>query len=225
MEKLLKRRKLIQSTLGLTGAYVASRAMVTQALAGDVCQETPAQPEGPFYPVQDQMDKDVDLTRVKGRSKEARGQKVRIQGKVLDEVCAPVAGALVEIWQACETGRYNHPSDPNTSVALDPDFQYWGQALTDSEGRYSFKTIIPGAYPASSTWMRPAHIHFKASKLGFLELITQMYFEGERFNDKDLILQRLSKAEQKKVVVSLSEPPASEPGVKQCQFDLTLMRP
>ncbi|GIS84434.1 MAG: hypothetical protein CM1200mP16_07340 [Nitrospina sp.] len=52
----------------------------------------------------------------------------------------PVEGALVEIWQACSTGKYNHPSDSN-KARLDPNFQYWGKAVTNEKGLYAFKTI------------------------------------------------------------------------------------
>ena len=106
----------------------------------------------------------------------------------------------MEIWQACESGKYNHPSDPNTAP-LDPNFQYWGKAVSDNEGRYRFRTIVPGAYPADTGWVRPPHIHFKIARLGYVELITQMYFSGESLNGKDLILQRLKKYDQAKVIV------------------------
>ena len=157
-----------------------------------------------FYPLVDQMDEDADLVTVRGRAQSARGEIVFIEGRVTDQNCSPVEGVLVEIWQACESGRYNHRSDPNPAP-LDPDFQYWGQAITNADGLYRFRTIIPGAYPASATWMRPPHIHFKVSKLGFAELITQMYFSGEVFNDSDLILQALSKENQDKVIIDIVE--------------------
>ena len=68
--------------------------------------------------------------------------------------------------------------------------------MTDTQGRYRFRTIIPGAYQASGDWKRPPHVHFKVSRLGYIELITQMYFAGESLNDNDLILKRLKKSDQ-----------------------------
>jgi protocatechuate 3,4-dioxygenase beta subunit len=61
---------------------------------------------------------------------------------------------------------------------------------TDAEGRYRFKTIKPGAYPATANWMRPPHLHFEVTgKIN--RMITQMYFPGETLNDKDLLLQNI----------------------------------
>ncbi len=165
-----------------------------------VGQKTPPQPDGPFYPMLAQVDTDWDLVQVAGAKASAKGKIIIIEGQVTDQRCLPVSGALVEIWQACESGRYNHPSDPNTA-ALDPNFQYWGKAVTDNQGKYKFRTIIPGAYPADSGWVRPPHIHCKVARLGYIELITQMYFSGESLNAKDLILARLKKSDQAKVII------------------------
>lgn len=194
----MDRRSLIRNTI-FSSALIAGASSISFA---QQCLKlkTPQQPEGPFYPVVDQVDKDADLIQVEGATKIAKGEIVIVQGVLTDQNCKPVAGALVDIWQACASGRYNHPSDPNTAP-IDPDFQYWGKAITDSKGQYRFRTIKPGSYPADAGWIRPAHIHFKVSALGYIELITQMYFVGDQFNDKDLILQRLKKSDQKKVIV------------------------
>src|SRR5690606_7344137 len=123
---------------------------------------TPDQPPGPFYPRRFPKDTDVDLTRVAGRAKRAQGELVLVEGVVTDDFCRPIEGAIVEIWQACHTGRYNHPSD-TSGTPLDPDFQYYGVMRTNAKGEYSFKTIRPGSYQASRDWRRPSHIHYKVS--------------------------------------------------------------
>lgn len=193
-EKVLNRRNLLK--MGAAGA------LGTSTIAKAICQNiTAAQTEGPFYPIEAQDDLDWDLTIVNGRTERAKGTVVIVRGTVTDQNCEPVAGALVEIWQACESGRYNHASDPNTSAPLDPNFQYWAEQVTNENGEYMFKTIIPGQYPASRTWVRPSHIHFKINKRGFRELTTQMYFKDDPFNSRDLILQALSREEQANVVV------------------------
>ena len=194
---LESRRALLRTGLTMIGGLVASQAVVAP-----VCQQTPEQTEGPFYPVKDQADKDADLTQVQGARAAALGTVIEVQGTVRDENCEPVAGVLVEIWQACASGKYNHPGDPN-KAPLDPNFQYWGKALTEADGSYKFKTVIPGSYQANATWRRPPHIHFKISKLGYREIITQLYFKGDALNDKDLILKDLSPEEQERVVVPL----------------------
>ncbi len=191
--KTNRRELLATALLSIPGIAMAGRGACSNL-------RTPAQVEGPFYPIADQVDKDADLIMVTGKNQIAEGQIVIIQGIVTYQHCNPVAGTLVEIWQACKTGRYNHPSDPNPA-ALDPNFQYWGKALTNEKGQYRFRTIIPGAYQADVDWMRPPHIHFKVTKRGYMELITQMYFAGEELNNLDKILQRTPKAEQHKLIV------------------------
>ena len=73
------------------------------------------------------------------------------------------------------------------------------------EGKFRFKTVYPGAYPASDKWTRPPHIHFKVSKRRYIELITQMYFPGHELNDSDLLLKRKSKEERKLMIASKAE--------------------
>lgn len=199
---MIDRRGLLKIGLGA----VTTAASVKVFADGGVCSKikTPPQTEGPFYPVVDQTDKDSDLIRIQNSNQIADGKIVIIEGLVRDQNCTPVSGALVEIWQACKSGRYNHPSDPNTAP-LDPNFQYWGKAVTDASGFYRFRTIVPGAYPAGQGWVRPPHIHFKIAKLGYMELITQMYFAGESLNEKDLILMKLKPNQRKEVIVSLVE--------------------
>lgn len=200
----INRRNLLKNSLISTAALLA---LPVNTNAAEFClsgEKTPTQPKGPFYPVVDQIDTDADLIQVKGATTIAKGKIVIIEGVVTDQNCLYVPGALVEIWQACESGRYDHPSDPNTAP-IDPNFQYWGKAVTDNAGKYRFRTIIPGAYPADTDWIRPPHIHFKVSRLGYVELITQMYFFGESLNAQDLILKRLKTSDQKKVIVDFKK--------------------
>jgi protocatechuate 3,4-dioxygenase beta subunit len=192
------------------------------ARAGESCGLTPAQTEGPFYPVADQLDKDADLTRLAGSTQAAAGQVVVITGQVRTADCAPLAGAMVEIWQACSSGRYNHPDD-SSSAPLDSNFQYWGRTHTDAGGMYSFRTIKPGAYPASADWIRPPHVHFKIAAPGFRSLTTQMYFAGDPLNARDRILRSLSPA-QRQLVVPEFVPLAGSAGVLSGRFDIVLGR-
>jgi protocatechuate 3,4-dioxygenase beta subunit len=169
---------------------------------------TPSQTEGPFHPA----NRDNDLTRKDASSPVAQGQIIYITGTVLDENANPLSGALIEIWQAAANGKYNHPGDPNPKP-VDPHFQYWGREISDDQGNYVFKTIIPGHYPATPTWTRPAHVHFRVLRRGFRDLTTQMYFtpksaEERELLEKDLLLQELSPAEQAKLIVEFSETPA-----------------
>ena len=195
--------------------------------AAETCRLAPPQAEGPYYPPKAQMDaqvdKDNDLTQIKGEPGSPKGQVLYVMGRVRDARCRPIAGAVVEIWQASENGRYRHPRDTNNPAPLDPHFQYWGEAISDQQGRYQFKTIKPGAYSIGQGRTRPSHIHFKVSYMDGRNFITQMYFAGDPYQDKDGIFQEIPASERDLVVITM-EPPASEQerDAKICRFDLTL---
>jgi protocatechuate 3,4-dioxygenase beta subunit len=113
--------------------------------------------------------------------KEAQGERIIVAGQLRDEDGRPVAGSMLEIWQANAAGRYNHARDQH-DAPLDPNFSGTGRVFTDAEGRYRFTTIKPGAYPwgnHANAW-RPNHIHFSLFGPGYAtRLITQMYFPGD----------------------------------------------
>ena len=181
--------------LGLTG-------WISKLVAGDELAKllpTPKEIEGPFYPITPQKDKDFDLTKVEGQSGVAKGTIVIVEGKIVDIDGGPIENASVELWQANAAGRYSHPHDQN-KAPLDPEFQGWAIVLSGKDGGFRFKTIIPGSYPADKDWDRPPHIHFKVTKLSYVELITQMYFPEQPLNEKDLLLKRKTIDEQKKMI-------------------------
>ncbi len=109
------------------------------------------------------------------------GERIIVQGRVLDERGLPVPGALLEFWQANAGGRYRHKKE-SYLAQLDPNFGGCGRTITDENGAYHFRTIKPGPYPwpnGVNDW-RPSHIHFSVFGHGFAQrLITQMYFEGD----------------------------------------------
>ncbi|MCU1291110.1 MAG: putative Protocatechuate 3,4-dioxygenase [Acidobacteria bacterium] len=179
-EKLLSRREML--ALGLGGI----------ALAGSVfAQEkrrliTPPFDVGPFYPVAHPKDIDADLTLIEGRKKRAEGDIIYVEGLVLNIKGEPISGAKIEIWQANKFGRYAHPSDTH-NAPLDENFQGFAVINTDSQGRYRFKTVKPGAYPVNATHLRTPHIHFDVMGKNN-RLATQMFFPGESLNEKDILL-------------------------------------
>ena len=152
-------------------------------LSGSGFTQTPAQGQGPFYPQIFPKNPDTDLTRVDDKT--ALGVQVVVHGRVEHVSGTPIQGALVEIWQACQNGSYNHPLD-NNPAPRDPHFQYYGRVLTDQSGYYAFRTIVPGPYPADDTWIRPSHIHFKISHGHHKPFITQLYFDGNSFQNQVL---------------------------------------
>ena len=182
----LSRRQLLHASIVLGGLSLGSP--IVAAWAQTALKRTPDQVLGPFYPMLSTIDRGADLTTIPGRPGRAQGQVIHLMGRVLTRRGEPVPRAKVEIWQANTHGRYVHPIDTNPAP-LDPAFEGHGIQLTDTEGRFRFKTIKPGAYPTGSgDWIRPPHIHFDVSG-PVSRLVTQMYFEGEPLNDKDQIRQ------------------------------------
>lgn len=191
----------------LTGFCVGGLWLSRKSIADDMLR-TPSQTRGPFYPIppiEKQEFYDVDLTRKNETSPIADGEIIAIRGKVVDISGELLTGVIVEVWQACVSGRYNHPSDKGDSP-LDPNFQYWGRMQTGSDGAFSFKTIQPGKYPG-----RTPHIHFRvvAPKREVLE--TQLYFaSNEAMNLKDGIYNSAS-PQQRKAVTTTLESLATDP--------------
>src|SRR6266568_4848832 len=187
---------------------------------GQALKRTPGEILGPFYPVLRSVEKTADLTTRPGKPGRAAGQVIYAMGRVVNVQGQPVKGARVELWQANTHGRYTHPSDTNPAP-LDPNFEGFAVQTTDAEGRYRFKTIKPGAYPANPNWMRPPHLHFEVTgKVN--RLVTQMYFPGESLNDKDLLLQNL-RANKDGAIAKVLLPTADvEPASRLVVWDIVL---
>jgi len=184
---------------------------------------TPELPQGPFYPAADPASKQVDLTRVDGVPGRARGTIVHLHGSVRTVYGVPIPGALVEIWQACASGRYDHPDDDNPAP-LDPCFLSWGRALTGDRGSYGFVTVKPGAHPGDQGRMRPPHIHVHVVAPGFRSLTTQIYFAGEPLNASDRTLTRVPR-EQRRLLTVAFDPIPDLPGHLAGSLDIVLGPP
>jgi protocatechuate 3,4-dioxygenase beta subunit len=134
---------------------------------------------GPVYGHDSIRPGEEDLT--KQHAGEPLGERLVVHGRMLDEDGRGVPNTLVEIWQANAAGRYIHKRDQHPAP-LDPNFTGAGRTATDTQGRYKFITVKPGAYPWGNhpnAW-RPAHIHFSLFGPSFLSrLVTQMYFPGD----------------------------------------------
>jgi protocatechuate 3,4-dioxygenase, beta subunit len=134
---------------------------------------------------------DADLTRQ--HPGEPLGERIIVTGQVTDSDGRAVANTLVEVWQANSAGRYIDPVDEHPAP-LDPNFTGAGRCLTDSEGRYRFVTIRPGAYPwrnHANAW-RPAHVHFSLFGPSLASrLVTQMYFPGDPLIPHDPIFNSI----------------------------------
>jgi protocatechuate 3,4-dioxygenase beta subunit len=166
---------------------------------------------GPVYPYGRMEPSDNDLTRQ--HASEPLGERIIVQGRVLDEDGRPIPQTLVEVWQANAAGRYAHRVDDHPAP-LDPNFSGAGRTVTDEEGRYRFVTIRPGAYPwrnHPNAW-RPAHIHFSLFGTGFLSrLITQMYFPGDPLMPIDPVLNSIPDERARLRLVSKFDIDVTEP--------------
>jgi protocatechuate 3,4-dioxygenase alpha subunit len=123
----------------------------------------------------------------------ARGTRITIEGRLLDGAGAPIADALVEIWQADAGGHYPHESDPRADEA-DPEFWGYARVATEDSGRFQFDTIKPGAVvdaagdPAGTA--QAPHILFSICGTGILtRYTTRLYFDDEPANAADPTLQ------------------------------------
>lgn len=119
------------------------------------------------------------------------GERIRIEGIVLDGDNLPVPDALIEIWQANAHGRYNHPADQGPG-ALDPSFSGFGRSGTAEDGSYWFETVKPGPVPFDGSQLQAPHICVTVFARGLLNhLVTRLYFEDEAANSSDPILFRV----------------------------------
>jgi protocatechuate 3,4-dioxygenase beta subunit len=185
--RLLNRRIATASLVALPMVWTRLRAQPAPAR-----RPTPAQTEGPFYPVSLPKDSDFDLLR-NGSMNYGRGEPAWVEGDVTDLQGKPIAGAQVEIWQCDEAGHYHHPGDGGTA---DPAFQGFGRVTVGADGHYRFRTIRPAPYSG-----RTPHIHVKV-KLGPRELLTtQLYVAGEPRNERDGLWRRLGAEDRAAVTI------------------------
>ncbi len=130
---------------------------------------TPSQTVGPFFRLGLDRPEWSDLTR-----DGARGEKILIEGRVLDGD------------EADADGRYDHPEDARRA---DPGFRGFGRAMTDEAGRYRFATIRPGRVPGREGSLQAPHVNLTIFARGLLkQLVTRIYFADEPSNDSDPVL-------------------------------------
>ncbi len=130
------------------------------------CPATADNIEGPFY-------KEGAPSRATLVADKDRGERLALIGMVLDTRCKPIANATLDVWHADARGGYDNDG--------------WGMRgtlITDAQGRYSIRTLVPGRY-LNGKRFRPAHIHVKVRAKGHDELTTQLYFDGDPYIEGD----------------------------------------
>jgi protocatechuate 3,4-dioxygenase beta subunit len=141
----------------------ASRAALTPTPACDDGDDpTPPQTAGPFF-------KPDSPERASLLDAGVEGTVLVVTGQVFTRSCQPVAGALLDFWQADYGGRYDNAG-----------FRLRGHQYADADGRFRLETVVPGQYPG-----RTRHIHVRVQAPGERVLTTQLYFPGERANERD----------------------------------------
>lgn len=150
---------------------------------------------------------------------ETAGERIRIEGRVLDGDGLPVPDAMIEIWQANAHGRYNHPADRGPAP-LDASFAGFGRSGTDEDGGYWFETVKPGPVPFDGERVQAPHICVTVFARGLLNhAVTRLYFEDEPANSADPILQLVP--EERRATL-LARPELVGGGMVVYRFDIVL---
>jgi catechol 1,2-dioxygenase len=150
-----------------------------------------------------------------------KGQRLKWGGRVVDASGEPIANATVDVWQADDAGFYSGFSDLPAGILR-------GKVITDDEGRYSVRGIVPSPYTiphdgptgkliAAADWhpWRPAHIHAIVSADGYEDLTTQLYIDSSDYLDDDV-------ASAVKDNLIVSPKPSDEDGYVEFEYEFAL---
>lgn len=158
---------------------------------------TPSQTIGPFYfgTVTNAYRQDLAVAGV-------AGERIEIALTLHDAAGAIVPDGLLEIWQANSHGRYNHPED-RRNLPLDPGFEGFGRASTDTTGCARFSTVKPGRVPWPAGGLQAAHINISVFARGVLNrLATRLYFEGDEALADDPVLKLVDLARRTTLIAT-----------------------
>jgi len=173
---------------------------------------TPSQTVGPFFAIE--LTTDEHCVKCVA-SPQAKGERVWITFRVFDGDGVAVNDAMLEIWQADASGKYNHADDMQPKT-LDPGWRGFGRIATGEDGSCVLETIRPGRV-GTGTPQAP-HFTMAAFARGMLKpLYTRVYFAGDAANDEDPVL-RLVPPERRETL--LAHPDPSRPGY--WSFDVRL---
>jgi protocatechuate 3,4-dioxygenase alpha subunit len=163
--------------------------------------QTPSQTVGPFF--KPALIRTGQESLITPRS---RGERITIEGRVLDGDSTPVSDAMIELWQANSDGRYHHPEDMEEKL-LDPDFHGFGRAATDEQGCFRFFTIKPGAVAGSGIDLQAPHVNLSIFARGLLkQLITRIYFPDDPMNATDAVLNAVAPERRATLVARFERP-------------------
>lgn len=190
----MDRRRLLKSLLMATGG------IITNEVYAEALTLTPRATQGPYYPDHLPLDQDNDLLRI-GEGGVAEGVVANFGGRLLDQDGKPVAGAVIELWQADNNGCYIHSRGTQRGKERDAKFQGYGKIETNAKGEYRFRTIKPGLYTG-----RTIHWHVAVKKGDKRFLTTQLFIAGVPQNERDGILRSMGTEEQRLSVIREFKP-------------------
>jgi protocatechuate 3,4-dioxygenase alpha subunit len=138
------------------------------------------------------------------------GERVAIQGRLLDGDGVGVSDGLIEIWQANSHGKYAHTEDKQKKP-LEPEFRGFGRVPTDAEGAFRFTTIQPGSVPGPGGKEQAPHLVVSVFMRGLLKhLATRIYFPDDPGNECDPILKLVPAARRSTLIARRKGPGAME---------------
>ncbi|MEM9746044.1 MAG: hypothetical protein AAF945_05060 [Actinomycetota bacterium] len=130
-----------------------------------ICAATAPAGEGPF-PSPELLDR-------RDIAEGYAGHPLRLGVRVVDESCAPVPGAQVDIWHTDASGDYSAFTDNGDGKDEGEGTTFCrGVQTADDNGILEFQTIFPGWYPG-----RTVHIHATVRVPDGRVLTTQLYFD------------------------------------------------
>ena len=179
-------------------------------------RQTPSQTVGPYFTMRLSAEGENVLT-----APETIGERIRIEGRVLDGDRKHIEDALVELWQADSAGRYHHPADDRTDVPSDPAFNGFGRCATDFQtGSYSFLTIRPGPVPHPDGGMQAPHISVTIQARGMLNpTFTRIYFDDETgANAADPVLRAVPESRRATLIAERVD--SADSSVPTFRFDI-----
>jgi len=160
-----------------------------QELQSYQCRPTPDNPQGPYYIAE------APFKEIFGESLE--GERFHLTGKVLNQDCQPIPGAVLDFWHTDSFGNYDHEG-----------YTLRGRIQTNQNGEYFLDTVFPEKY-GEFGFMRPRHIHLKVHAPDEPTLTTQLYFEND--SDRDIFVKD-------GLILKLSE----SDGLKKSSFDFVI---
>ena len=132
----------------------------------------------------------------------AAGERIRIEGSVIDATGSPIKDVLLEVWQANAAGVYAHPEHDGE---VEAGFRGWGRVITDFEtGEWAFDTVKPGRVLGRNGALMAPHINLWLVARGInIGLNTRLYFDDEgEANAADPILRMIELERRRKTLLA-----------------------